>query len=135
VDAVAVLGPRSCALELFAELRSQRFSPLLAVGLEGAEALANVTGRRFSLAAGRFPRVEPGVDVPADFYESLGRDAGTLVRKAWSDLGRSRRMAAEDRARLPKLLGAASVPLDTTEATGFSGKRRLPRRLMIREAS
>jgi hypothetical protein len=27
-----------------------------------------------------------------------------------------------------------SVPLETTEATGFAGKRRLPRKLVVREA-
>lgn len=126
LDAVAVLGPRSCALELFAELRSLRFAPLLAVGLEGAEALASFTGRRFALGAGSFPRVQPGADMPADFYQSLGHDAGTLVRRAWSELGS---------ASFPTRLGAVTTTLETTEATGFAGKRRLPRRLTIREDS
>jgi hypothetical protein len=135
VEAVAVMGPRSCALEVFAELRSQRFSPLLAVGLEGAEALSSVNGRRFSLGAGSFPRLQEGVDIPTDFYESLGHDAGTLVRRAWSELSRDGRAAVEGRAGLPAKLGAISVTLETTDATGFAGKRRLPRQLVIREAS
>lgn len=135
VEAVAVLGPRSCALELFAELRSQRLAPLLALGLEGAEALTSFTGRRFALAAGSFPSGAPGADIPADFYESLGSDAGKLLRRAWSELGRSSRSVGEERQRLPTLLGAVSLPLATTEATGFAGKRRLPRRLTIREAT
>jgi hypothetical protein len=134
-DAVAVLGPRACALELFAELRAERFAPVLAVGLEGAEAMPSFSGRRFALAAGSFPSVQPGVDVPADFYESLGHDAGTLVRRAWSSLGGALRTTEQDRARLPTQLGAVSAPLQTTEATGFAGKRRLQRRLTIREAS
>ncbi len=135
VEAVAVLGPRSCALELFAELRAQRSAPLLAVGLEGAEALASFTGRRFSLAAGSFPSAQGAAEVPADFYESLGHDAGKLVRRAWADLGGTSR-ARDDvqRARLPSVLAGVAIPLETTEAKGFAGKRRLLRRLAIREA-
>src|SRR5678816_2882166 len=69
VEAVAVLGPRSCASEVFAEVRESRAAPLLAIGLEGAEALGTLAGRRFVLGAGSFPSSKPGVDVPADFYE------------------------------------------------------------------
>jgi hypothetical protein len=135
VTAVAVLAPRSCALELFAEAREQRFLPLLAVGLEGAEVLPSLTGKRFTLGAGNFPSTKPGVDVPADFYESLGHDAGSLVRQAWAHLGGVG--ASKDdklRARLPEALSAVSLPLETTETSGFGGKRRLLRKLTIREA-
>ena len=134
VDAVVVLGPRSCALELFAEAREQRFMPLLAVGLEGAEVLPSLTGKRFALSAGSFPSAEPGVDVPADFYESLGHDAGSLVRHAWAQLGGVGANKDEKlRARLPSVLADVSVPLTTSETTGFAGKRRLRRVLGIRE--
>lgn len=135
VQGVAVLGPRSCALELYAEAREQRFGALLALGLESAEVLPNVGGRSFSLAGGEFPSMKPGVDVPADFYELLGHDAGTLVRRAWSALGGFGVARDQDlRARLPSALADVTVQLETTDATGFSGKRRLPRRLTIREA-
>ncbi len=134
VDAVAVLGPRSCALELFAEVREQRFLPLLAVGLEGAEALPSLNGRRFALGAGSFPSFKPGVDVPADFYESLGHDAGSLVRQAWAHVGGATAGASQKlRARMPEALADVSIPLETSEATGFLGKRRLLRHLSIRE--
>lgn len=134
VEAVAVLGPRSCALELFAEVREQRFAPLLAVGLEGAEALPSLTGKRFTLGAGSFPSFKLGVDVPADFYESLGHDAGSLVRRAWARLGGvGASQDAKLRARLPEALSQVSIPLETSETTGFGGKRRLLRRLTIRE--
>jgi hypothetical protein len=134
VDAVAVMGPRSCALEVFAEVREQRFAPLLAVGLEGAEVLPSVTGRRFALGAGRFPHAKQGPDVPPDFYEALGRDAGALVRRAWAELGGMGTAKDERlRARLPSVLADVSLPLETSEATGFAGKRRLLRRLTIRE--
>ena len=135
IDAVAVLGPRSCALELFAEARQARFTPLLALGLEGAEALPSLSGRRFALGAGAFPPAKSGVDMPPDFYESLGHDAGGLVRKAWASLG-SAGAAKDDklRARLPRALASVSMPLETTESSGFTGKRRLPRHLTIREA-
>jgi hypothetical protein len=107
----------------------------LAVGLEGAEALPSLTGRRFTLGAGSFPSAKPGVDVPADFYESLGHDAGTLVRQAWARLGGAgKSQDAKLRARLPDALGEVSIPLETSEATGFCGKRRLLRHLTIREA-
>jgi hypothetical protein len=135
IDAVVVLGPRGCALELFAELRAQAFSPLLALGLEGAEALPSLTGRRFTLAAGSFPSPQPGADVPADFYELLGHDAGKLVRRAWADVGGvSGTPGDAARARLPDALAAVSMPLETSEATGFAGKRRLRRRLTLSEA-
>jgi len=135
VEAIAVLGPRSCALEVYAEAREQRFAALLAVGLEGAEVLPNLTGKRFTLGAGRFPSAKPGVDVPADFYEALGHDAGSLVRRAWAHLGGVGQSQNEElRARLPRALGEVSVPLETSEATGFAGKRRLLRHLTIREA-
>lgn len=136
VEAVAVLGPRSCALEVFAEAKEQGFAPLLALGLEGAEALTGLGGRRFGLAAGGFPSTKGGSDMPADFYELLGRDAGRLVRAAWSKLGGA--AAHKDdkwRSRLPDALSQIAQPLETSESTGFSGKRRLLRKLSIRSGS
>jgi hypothetical protein len=38
------------------------------------------------------------------------------------------------RPKLPEALATSSVALETTEATGFAGKRRLPRKLLVREA-
>lgn len=133
IEALAVLGPRSCVMELVAELREQRLTPLLALGLEGAEMLASLSGRRFSLSAGSFPSLKPA-DVPADFYEALGRDAGALVRAGLEQLAQDKRTTSDQlRAKLPQALSALSIPLETTAATGFGGKRRLPRRLTIRE--
>lgn len=135
MPAVAILGPRGCALELYAEAREQRFAPLLALGLEGAEVLGSIGGRRFALGGGAFPSAKPGVDVPADFYELLGQDAGTLVRRTWATLGGAgAKPGPQLRARFPRALSEISVPLETTDATGFGGRRRLPRRLSIREA-
>lgn len=135
VAAVAILGPRSCALELFAEAREQHFGALLAIGLEGAEALPSLGGRRFALGGGGFPSTKPGVDVPEDFYELLGHDAGSLVRRAWAALGGVAAKRDEKlRARLPRALSEVAIALETTEATGFGGRRRLPRRLLVREA-
>jgi hypothetical protein len=135
VDAVAVLGPRSCVMELFAEMREHKLPALLALGLEGAEVLASVSGRRFSLAAGGFPSFKTAGDMPADFYEALGHDAGALVRAAWTKLGGSASGTGVGlRAKLPEVLSNVSLPLATTDATGFNGKRRLARKLTIREA-
>ncbi len=135
LEAVAVLGPRACALELFAEVREEHASPLLAIGLEGAEVLGLVSGRRFALGAGAFPRLRGGHDMPADFYEALGRDGGTLLRTAWSNMGGlSAAPDAAQRAKLPSVLSNVTVELGTTDSTGFGGKRRLSRRLIIREA-
>jgi hypothetical protein len=133
VDAVAVLAPRSCVMELFAEARVQKLASLLAIGLEGAEVLSSISGRRFALGAGKFPNLKPGADVPMDFYEALGHDAGTLVRSAWSKLGGLYKESDDLRPHLPRALADLSVPLETTEATGFAGKRRLPRKLVVRE--
>jgi hypothetical protein len=134
VDAVVVLGPRSCVMELFAEAREHKLPALLALGLEGAEVLSSVGGRRFALAAGGFPNVKAGADVPADFYESLGHDAGALVRAAWAKLGGAAAGPhTKLRPKLPEALASVSLPLKTTDAGGFSGKRRLVRRLTIRE--
>jgi hypothetical protein len=118
-----------------AEAREQRFAPLLAVGLEGAEALPSLAGKRFALGAGSFPSAKLGADVPADFYESLGHDAGRLVRRAWAAVGGVG--ASKDqklRARLPGALATVAVPLETSETTGFAGKRRILRRLTVRES-
>jgi predicted negative regulator of RcsB-dependent stress response len=135
IPAVAILGPRSCVLELYAEAREQHFTPLLALGLEGAEVLPSLAGKSFALGGGGFPSVKPGIDVAEDFYELLGRDAGSLVRRAWAQLGGVGAKRDEKlRERLPRALSEVSVPLETTDATGFSGRRRLPRRLAIREA-
>jgi hypothetical protein len=136
VEAVAVLGPRSCALEVFAEAHEQGFAPLLALGLEGGEALTGLSGRRFALSAGSFPSTKGGSDMPADFYELLGRDAGTLVRAAWSKLGGAAAHKDDQwRSRLPDTLAQISLPLETSDNTGFSGKRRLLRQLSIRSGS
>lgn len=135
VEAVAVLGPRSCALELYAEAREANLGAWLAIGLEGAEVLPSLSGKRFALSGGSFPSAQPGLDVPADFYESLGHDAGKLVRHAWAGLGGVGATRDEKlRARLPQALANVSIPLETTDTTGFAGKRRLQRRLFIREA-
>lgn len=135
VEAVAVLGPRSCALELFAEAREERFAPLLALGLEGGEALPGLSGRRFALAAGSFPVAKAGLEMPVDFYEVLGRDAGSLVRAAWAKLGgASGKQDDQLRTRLPDTLAQLSLPLQSTDLGGFQGKRRLLRKLAIREA-
>jgi hypothetical protein len=133
VEALAVLAPRSCVMELYAEARGERLTPLLALGLEGAEVLPSIAGRRFALGSGKFPSLKAGADVPADFYEALGRDAGTLVRTAWSKLGGLYKDVQELRPRLPKALADLSVELETTEASGFGGKRRLPRKLVVQE--
>jgi hypothetical protein len=135
VEAVAVLGPRGCALELFAEAREERFAPLLALGLEGGEALPGLSGRRFALGAGNFPATKAGPEMPPDFYEVLGRDAGSLVRTAWAKLGgASGKQDDQLRSRLPDTLAQLSLPLQSTELSGFLGKRRLLRKLAIREA-
>lgn len=134
IEAAIVLGPRGCVLEVFAETREQRLSPLIAIGLEGAEVLDSFSGRRFALSAGAFPDSKAGADVPADFYEALGRDAGALVRAAWSKLSSTdARESAARRAKLPEALANVTTPLQSTDASGFAGKRRLPRRLTIRE--
>lgn len=134
IEAVVVLGPRGCAMELFAEVREQRLAPLLALGLEGAEAIGGLTGRRFALSAGGFPSLKQA-DVPADFYEALGHDAGALVRAGVEQLSTDTRATLSDlRKKLPAVLASLSTQLETTEASGFGGKRRLPRRLTIREA-
>jgi hypothetical protein len=134
IDAIAVLAPRSCVMELFAEAREQRLAPLLAIGLEGAEVMSSISGRRFALGSGKFPNLKPGADVPTDFYEALGHDAGTLVRAAWSKLGGLYTDSDALRPKLPEALASSSVVLETTEASGFGGKRRLPRKLLVREA-
>ncbi|HKY39333.1 MAG TPA: hypothetical protein VJN18_25520 [Polyangiaceae bacterium] len=133
VDAVAVLGPRGCVLQVLAEAREQRLPSLIALGLEGAEVLGGFGGRRFALGAGAFPSREAGADVPADFYEALGHDAGALVRAAWAELGGAGSANVPQRAELPETLANVSMRLLTTDATGFAGKRRLQRRLTIRE--
>jgi hypothetical protein len=72
--------------------------------------------------------------VRVDFYELLGRDAGSLVRSAWSRLGGT--AASRDdalRARLPDALASVTLELETSDARGFDGKRRLLRKLAIRE--
>ncbi len=79
------------------------------------------------------------MDVPPDFYEALGHDAGGLVRQAWAHLGgvgvgAGAGKGEQLRARLPAALADVSMPLETTETTGFAGKRRLLRNLAIREA-
>lgn len=133
VEAIAVLGPRLCALELYAETREQRFAPVVALGLESAEAAANLPGKHFALSAGSFPTLRPGIDVPPDFYEALGHDAGRLVRQAWTSLGGAGASKDNLRARLPDALAGVAIQLETTDARGFAGKRRLLRRLTIRE--
>jgi hypothetical protein len=134
VDAIAVLAPRGCVTELFAEARELRLAPLLAIGLEGAEVLQSISGRRFALGSGSFPNLKPGADLPIDFYDALGRDAGVLVRAAWTKLGGLYTDSDALRPKLPDALATASATLTTTEATSFAGKRRLPRKLIVREA-
>jgi hypothetical protein len=134
IEAIALLAPRACAMEVFAEAREERLPALLAIGLEGAEALASLGGPRFALGAGSFPSVRGPADMPPDFHEALGYDGGTLIRTAWSNMGGlSAAPDARQREKLPSVLSQVTVQLATTEGTGFGGKRRLPRRLIIRE--
>jgi hypothetical protein len=95
----------------------------------------SLSGRRFALSAGRFPTSSASAEVPVDFYELLGRDAGSLVRSAWSRLGGT--AASRDdalRAQLPEALASVSLELETSDVRGFGGRRRLLRKLSIREA-
>jgi hypothetical protein len=135
VEALSVLASRSCVLGLFTELRAMRFEPWLALGLEGAEQLPFVGKRSLSLSAGSFPAASESGE-PADFYQALGADAGSLLRAAWEQLGGSalRAQTASRAALLANALAGVSATLRTSEATGFAGKRRLARRLTIREA-
>ena len=135
MDALHVLGPRGCVLELAAELRALRYEPWLGLGLEGAEQLPFAGKRSLALSAGSFPPA--GADgAVTDFYQALGTDAGLLLRAAWNQLGGSAfRAEGATRARaLAAALAGASAALQTTDATGFAGKRRLARRLLVREA-
>ena len=110
------------------------------MGLEGAEVLPSLAGNALRARRRHVSRSFPivGVDVPADFYESLGHDAGSLVRKAWAHVGGVSGAAANKddklRADLPQALADVETPLETTDVTGFAGKRRLLRHLTIREA-
>jgi hypothetical protein len=94
-----------------------------------------LSGKRFALGAGAFPNLRGAADMPPDFYEALGHDGGTLLRTAWSNMGGlSAPPDAAQRVKLPSVLSDVTVQLGTTDSMGFGGKRRLPRRLIIREA-
>ena len=136
VEALTILGPRSCVMELLSEVRTLRYTPLLALGLEGAEVLHTLGKRGIALGAGNFPSLKPGVDAAPDFYEALGHDAGVLLRAAWAKLGSSPRPtdAAARAAQLAQTLAQVSARLETTDTSGFGGKRRLGRRLSVRQA-
>ncbi len=134
VRALAVLAPRSCVMDLVSELRALNYQPVLALSLEGAEVLPFLGGG-IALGAGDFPRLATGADVAPDFYEMLGHDAGVLLSAAAAQLALagSRSTAPERASQVAGLLSRVKVMLQSTEATGFSGKRRLARQLNIKE--
>jgi hypothetical protein len=130
IQALLVFGSRSCVTELVTEARAQGFRAALALALDGADALPLVFRGSFALSAGDFPPAASPGELPVDFDEALGRDAGKLLRAA---LDPERAPGLRGRA-LAERLSLASAELETTTARGFAGKRRLPRALTIKEA-
>jgi hypothetical protein len=133
-------GPR-CAREATEGSQLQ-----VALGLDApADLMA-----RFRAKAGRYPiekiASEPDADLRASFargsdpptwWAGLGHDAGKLTWAAVSQLpaeipGEAQAMA-ERKAHVTELLGAADVPLWTTDAHGFAGGRILAREITVEE--
>lgn len=76
--------------------------------------------------------------LPLTFWTALGRDAGAIAKVAVADLedatsGRAGDLAARKQKVVDKIAGA-SVPLWSTEAQGFGGRRKLPRTLTVEDA-
>jgi hypothetical protein len=152
VRGLVVLGDPSCARRLAAELRGLSPRPILALGLEAAEApQAEFTGLR--LGAGKFPdRFEDKASSRASsrerrgeveslgapsWFNVLGADMARLAKVALAALPNTTVSAEKEvRARheaLGRALASAEAELISTEARGFAGKHRLVRTLEVRQ--
>jgi hypothetical protein len=146
VDVVVLDGSPACTRSALGELRRFGFLPTLVFGLESAELARDVDwpAPRWVVSVGRFPNFDapklpegslPGLSRPS-FYELLGRDAAALSVAALADL--PARSVTEDEAEVRELhrkvsraLVTARAELETAEAPGFVGDRRLKRRLGV----
>ncbi len=132
---VIVLGDRACADAVARETRAQRYSPLLALGLDAAPVTASsqaALGRILLQADAKEPA--PGGKRPS-WYELLGRDAARLAKKALEALPPDTAVDPElvhaHLERATAALGAAKASLESTQASGFGGSQVLPRTLRV----
>lgn len=148
VDAITLFTDPGCALDVEAELVRARLSPTLFCGLECGElALAPSSKLEwYGVQAGRFPTADRGslpgaqggpalAQAPLGFYEALGHDAAVLASAALADFPLERvddtKEVVELHERAERNLAAASAELWSSDAAGFGGARRLPRKLAV----
>jgi hypothetical protein len=139
-----VSGSPACALDLLGELATAHGRGTVALTLEAAAVVPRQRALRVvSAHAGVIPEVDPSDPRAPEvqrftvslgvlgWWTALGRDAATLARVAMRSLPTdeaSDPTAVEGRrARAREALAAARAPLWTTEASGWSRDRTMPR--------
>jgi hypothetical protein len=139
-----VSGSSACALDLLRELETAHGRGTVALTLEAAAVVPRQRGLRVVTAhAGVIPAVDPSDPRALEvqrftaslgalgWWTALGRDAATLARLAMRPLPTDEASdpvaVAGRRARVREALAAARAPLWTTEASGWSRDRTMPR--------
>jgi hypothetical protein len=130
VDGVLLLGDRVCAADVLAEARAARLGVGVALGLEAAVLLPSLDADVVVAAgAGRYPQTETGREMA--WFEALGADAARLadgaLRKFPLEQTLDDATVRELHRRARDAMAGARAALETTEATGFAGGRRMVR--------
>jgi hypothetical protein len=146
-----VSGSPACALDLLQDLATAHGRGTVALTLEASAVVPRTRVLRVVTArAGVIPAVDPSDPRASevqrftaslgalDWWTALGRDAATLARIALRSLPTdevSDPAAVEGRrARVREALAAARAPLWTTEASGWSQDRTMPRTVCVLES-
>ena len=133
IEGLHLLGDRSCARDVLAELAAARQRPVVALGLECADIAGSTGQREVSIAAGQFP----GGDAVRgkSWFEALGHDAAVLTAVA---LRRFPLEAAQDPEAVRQLhrlaraqLLSSEADLWSTDRRGFAGTQRITRALRV----
>lgn len=144
VQGVLLLGDEGCSLDVLRETRAAGLSLVFGVGLDaGPAALRAKPG--WAVSAGAYPlRTAAGEQAvwrtrtgsAPSWFEALGHDAAVLAKAALAKLPeasetRDTEAVAELHERARQALLQVEGPLWTTDAAGFRGSSKLPRRLQV----
>jgi hypothetical protein len=137
VDSLLLLGDQRCSQDAIDETRRSGQSLEFALGLESAGLAADPAfpDRMVFVRAGAFPgdAIPSSRDMPSDWYEALGQDAGALAERALapfpSETVDDALIVAELHMRARDRLLSTTVKLRTSHQDGFAGQHRLPREL------
>lgn len=139
VRALLVTGDAACASDLASQVARTKLEVTIALGIDAAHVFSELaTPGTIYAAAGRFPLTPDDQTLASErsWFAVLGRDAVALAKEAFGALPAK---SADDPKTVRSLhvraateLRNASVPLWSTDRTGFSGEQVMARELVAR---